>query len=148
VTPSPEALAEVAARLAALAEAEPHREICGLVEAGPGGAPRIVPLANRAADPAAAFALDPADVLAALRRAAGGAGDGPGALLAVYHSHPRGGAGLSATDLDQALCAGAPLLPGVAQVVVALQDGRTDRVCWHRWEGGRYRPTDLWRRAG
>ena len=148
MTPSPESLAEVAARLAALAEAEPHREICGLVEAGADGALRVVPLANRAPDPADAFEIDPADVLAALRRVEGGAGDGPGVLLAVYHSHPRGGAGLSASDLDQALVAGGPLLPGVAQVVVALQDGRADRVCWHRWEGGRYRPIDLWRRAG
>ena len=138
----------MAARLAALAEDEPHREICGLVEAGPDGALRLVPLANRAADPAAAFALDPGDVLAALRRTEGGAGGGSGALLAIYHSHPSGGASLSARDLDQALCEGAPVFPGVAQVVVALHDGRTDRVCWYRWEGGRYRPTVLWRRAG
>ena len=144
MTPSPESLAEVAARLAALAEAEPHREICGLVEVGPDGTPRVVPLANRAAEPDAAFALDPGDVLAALRRADGGGG----AVLAVYHSHPRGGAGLSARDLDQALADGKPLLPGVGQVVVALLDGRAERVRWHRWEGGRYRPSDLWVHGG
>jgi len=143
-TPSPEPLAEVAARLAALAEAEPDREICGLVEAGPGGAPRLLPLANLAADPAIAFELAPGDVLAAVRRVEREGG----ALLAVYHSHLWGGAGLSARDLDQALCQGQPLLPGVDQVIVALRDGRSERVCRHRWDGGRYRASDLWRRGG
>lgn len=143
MTPSPDALDGVAARLAALAEAEPDREICGLVEAGQGGAPRVVPLANRAEDPAAAFALDPADVLAALRRARAG-----GALLAVYHSHPHGDSGLSARDLDQALCDGRPVLPGVDQVVISLRAGRTERVAWHRWDGARYRPVARWPRPG
>jgi proteasome lid subunit RPN8/RPN11 len=134
----------VAARLAALADASPGREVCGLVEAGPDGSPRVVPLVNRAADPASAFQLGPADVLAALRRAERGGGT----LLAVYHSHPRGGAGLSARDLDEALCHGQPVLPGVDQLVIALQGGRCERVRRHHWDGGRYRATDLWRRGG
>jgi proteasome lid subunit RPN8/RPN11 len=148
VTPSPDALAEVAGRLAALAEADPDREICGLVEAGPGGSLRVVPLANRAADPAAAYTLDPADVLAALRRADRVAGDAPGGLRAVYHSHPGGGTDLSARDLDQALCDGRPVLPGVDQVVIALRAGRADGVAWHRWDGARYRPIARWPRSG
>jgi len=127
-----------------MAEAEPGREICGLVEAGPGGAPRLRPLANQAPDPASAFELAPGDVLAAVRRLEREGG----VLLAVYHSHPRGGAGLSARDLDQALCHGQPLLPGVDQLVVGLRGGRSERVCRHRWDGGRYRASDLWRRGG
>jgi proteasome lid subunit RPN8/RPN11 len=146
VIPSPEplaALTRVAARLAILAEAAPDREVCGLVESGPDGEPRLRPLANQAPDPASAFALAAADVLAALRRAEGEGGT----LLAIYHSHPRGGAGLSARDLDQALCDGRPLLPGVEQIVIALVDGRSERVRRYRWDGGRYRGVDLWRRG-
>jgi proteasome lid subunit RPN8/RPN11 len=144
VTPSAETLAALGARLAALAEAEPDREICGLVEAGPDGALEVRPLANLAADPARAFALDPRDVLAALRRAAGADGGGGTRLCAVYHSHPRGGDGLSGRDLAEALCDGRPVLPGVAQVVVSLRRGRTGRVTWHRWDGGRYRAVARW----
>jgi proteasome lid subunit RPN8/RPN11 len=130
----------VAGRLATLAEADPDREICGLIEAGPGGALRAVPLANRAAEPAGAFALAPADVLAALRREAAG----EGRLLAVYHSHPRGGPDLSARDLAEALAGGQPVLPGLDLVVVALRGGRAERVRWHRWDGKRYRAEDAW----
>lgn len=144
MTPSADALAEVSGRLAALAEAEPDREVCGLVEQGPGGALRAVPLPNQAADPAAAFALAPEDVLAALRREAAGEGK----VLAVYHSHPRGGPDLSARDLAEALAAGQPLLPGVDQVVVALRGGRAERVRWHRWDGARYRAADAWSAPG
>lgn len=140
MTPSAEARAALARRLAALAEGAPDREICGLVEAGAGGALRHVPLENRSADPARSFALAPQDVLAALRREAAG----EGRIVAVYHSHPRGGPELSARDLDEALAGGQPVLPGVDQIVVALRDGRADRVRWHRWDGNRYRAEDAW----
>jgi proteasome lid subunit RPN8/RPN11 len=69
-------------------------------------------------------------------------------LAAVYHSHPRGGAGLSASDLDAALVQGEPLLPGVAQVVVALEAGRAVRVCLHRFQDGQFQGEELWPEPG
>jgi proteasome lid subunit RPN8/RPN11 len=132
-------LAPVARRLAALAEAEPEREVCGLVVAGPAGA-EAWPMENRSPEPRRGFAIGPGDLLEALRRA-----EGEGrALLAVYHSHPQGGPDLSARDLDAALVDGSPLLGGVAQVVVALEKGRAAVVRAHRWAGERYLGCDLW----
>lgn len=132
-------LAAAAPRLVALAEAAPDLEVCGLLVDGPGGV-EAWPMPNRAADPARAFALGPADLLDALRRL-----EGEGrALLAVFHSHPGGGPELSARDLDGALVDGTPLLGGVAQVVVALEAGRACTVRAHRWTEGRYAGVDLW----
>ena len=133
-------VAPVATRLAALAEAAPEREVCGLVVGDPAGLAEVWPLTNAAPDPRRAFALGPQDLLEALRRL-----EREGrTLLAVYHSHPSGGADLSALDLANALSDGTPLLEGVAQVVVALQGGKASTVRAHRWMDGRYRGRDLW----
>lgn len=133
-------LAALAPRLAALAEAEPAREVCGLVVGGGGGPAEAWPLPNAAPDPRRAFALAPAALLAALRRL-----EREGrALLAVYHSHPAGGADLSARDLEGALSDGTPLLGGVAQIVVALEGGRASTIRAHRWSGGSFQGADLW----
>lgn len=135
-----EPLLAVAPILAGLAEAAPDREVCGLVVTGPGGAPEAWPVPNRAGDPRRGFALGPEELLRALQRL-----DEEGrVLLAVYHSHPAGGAELSARDLDGALAGGAPVLEGVAQVVVALEGGRAATVRAHRWLGSRYQGVDLW----
>jgi len=138
--PSAEAaLRTVAPRLVALAEGDATREVCGLVVGFPGGV-EPWPFENRATDPRRAFALGPSDLLVALRRL-----EGEGrALLAVYHSHPSGGADLSRRDVDQALADGAPLLGGVAQLVVALERGRAVRVRAHRWKGDHFEGEDLW----
>jgi proteasome lid subunit RPN8/RPN11 len=142
VGPPPDPLAPLAGRLAALAEASPGRETCGLVLDWGECAWEVRPLANAAGDPARAYALAPADLLAALRELDGRGGR----LAAVFHSHPSGGADLSRRDLEAALCDGRPLLDGVAQVVVALSDGRAEAVRVHRWDGRRYAGRDLWRR--
>ena len=55
---------------------------------------------NVAPAPATAFELAPTELLAALRRLDGERGE----LVAVYHSHLAGGAGLSTRDLGR--CAG------------------------------------------
>jgi len=135
-----EPLRSVALRLAALAEATPDLEVCGLVVAGSGASPEVWPIPNRAADPRRSFELAPEALLQALRRL-----DEEGrALLAVFHSHPAGGADLSTRDLDGALAEGTPLLGGVVQVVIALEAGRTSTVRAHRWLGDRYQGVDLW----
>jgi proteasome lid subunit RPN8/RPN11 len=139
--PRPDApLAGVAATLAALAEAAPDQEVCGLVVSGPGEAAVAWPLPNRADDPSRSFTLGPADLLGALRRLDEEGRD----LLAVYHSHPAGGPGLSARDLEGALADGEPLLRGAAQIVVALDGGRAVTVRAHRWGAGRFEGVDLW----
>ena len=117
--------------LAALAEAEPGQEVCGFVLEAPGGAIALRPARNVAPDPRRRFEVDARDLLAVHRLARGG---GP-AVVAVYHSHPVGGAGLSAADRAALLLEdGAPLLPGVDLVVVGLRQGRADEVRVHRYE--------------
>ncbi|MBK9517303.1 MAG: Mov34/MPN/PAD-1 family protein [Anaeromyxobacter sp.] len=131
-------------RLVALAEAEPGREACGLVVALPGRPPEPWPFANAAPDPSRRFELAPRDLLTALTRL----DELGGALLAIYHSHLSGGPGLSAADLDAALAGGQPLWPGVAQLVVALEQGRAVAVRCHRWAGASFEGRDLWRAPG
>lgn len=133
-------LGPVAASLAALAEADPAREVCGLVVRATDGTLEAWPLPNRSATPARAFEAAPEGVLQAMRRL-----DREGlSLLAVYHSHLSGGAGLSASDIASALVGGQPLLPGVAQVVVELRGGRAVRVRAHWLANGRLEACDLW----
>jgi proteasome lid subunit RPN8/RPN11 len=122
--------------VAARAEAEPGQEVCGFVLEGEGGgAPELLPARNVAADPRWAFEVAPGDVLAALRRSE--ARRRP--LAALYHSHPVGGAELSARDRAALQEDGAPLLPGVDLLVVALERGRAAEVRRYRWVGGAYR---------
>jgi len=137
-------LLAVAGHLAGLAEADPDREVCGLVVAPGGGAAEAWPLPNVAPDPSRAFLVPPEALLLAFRRLDAGGG----ALLAVYHSHLSGGAALSASDLEVALAGGEPVLPGVAQVVVALEKGRAVRVRAHRFRTGRFEGLDLWPTGG
>jgi len=129
------------ARLAALAEGSPGEEVCGLL-VRTGGVVEPWPMRNVAPAPATAFELAPAELLAALRRLDGERGE----LVAVYHSHLAGGAGLSTRDLSGALAGGAPILPGVAQVVVALEGGRACRILVHRWAGSAFTAAEAWSR--
>jgi proteasome lid subunit RPN8/RPN11 len=118
------------ARLVGLAEASPGEEVCGLLVRA-GGVVDCWPVRNVAPEPARAFELSPLELLAALRRL-----DLEGAeLVAVYHSHLAGGAGLSPRDLAGALVDGAPVLPGAAQLVLGLARGRVSEVRVHRWTG-------------
>jgi proteasome lid subunit RPN8/RPN11 len=83
-----------------------------------------------AQEPTRRFEVDPRALLDVQRRARSG---GP-ALAAVYHSHPSGGAALSAADRASLLLDdGAPVLPGVDLLVVGLGEGRAEEVRLHRW---------------
>ncbi len=128
------------ARLVALAEASPAEEVCGLLVSGTGGEVEPWPFTNVSATPASAFEFEPRELLGALRRL----DEAGGRLVAVYHSHLAGGAGLSPRDVAGALVDGAPVLPGAAQVVVALEGGRARRIRAHRWTGQGFEPSDLW----
>lgn len=134
MTGSAAALEALLGQLAALAEASPGQEICGLaVEAGAGGA-ELWPAENAAPDPARAFQIAPAEVLRTLRRA-----DQSGRkILALYHSHPSGGARLSVRDLDELTVDGAPVLPGVELWVVGLEEGAATEIRAYTWADGAY----------
>lgn len=133
-------LAAVASGLVALAEAEAWREVCGLVVSGPEGLPVSWPIPNRSVAPERAYELDPEALLTALRRL-----DAEGrVLLAIFHSHPGGGADLSRRDLEAALVDGEPLLQGVAQIVVSMEAGRASHVRVHRWVDHHFEGFDLW----
>jgi len=121
-------------RLAAIAEADPDREVCGFVLASAAAGPEIVEARNVAADPASEFRIAPGEVLTLLRRA----GRSGARLVALFHSHPSGGSGLSARDHGALTSAGAPLLPGVELWVIGLRQGRATEACAHRWTGSAY----------
>ena len=92
------------------AKEEAPRECCGLL-AGPDG--RIVaryPLRNQSADPEREYFAAPEDLFIAMRRMR----ERREELLAIYHSHPRGPAYPSATDLEMAF------YPEAVYLIVAL----------------------------
>ncbi len=110
---------------------------------------RLVPMVNaqrahHARDPEAfphdartAFSFDPHAWLALLREA-----DRAGErVLAIAHSHPEGGSGLSAEDRRQAAPEGQPLLPGVAHLVIAFEGGRPRSGRWAVWTDGDFLET-------
>jgi len=92
---SREALAGIRAASAA---AHPN-EACGLLLGREGRADRAQPTANVASHPRDRFEIDPTALFAALRAERGG---GP-RLIGYWHSHPRGIAKPSATDVAMAL---------------------------------------------
>ena len=92
------------------AQEEVPRECCGLL-AGRGG--QIVaryPLRNQSADPEREYFATPEDLFVAMRRMR----ERREELLAIYHSHPRGPAYPSATDLETAF------YPEAVYLIVAL----------------------------
>lgn len=118
--------------LAAEAEAAPGREVCGFVLAE-GGRCRLDPARNVAVDPARRFEIAPRDLFALHRRLR----EGGLVLCAVYHSHPEGGAGLSAADREAMLLEdGTPVLPGIDQLVIGLRQGRAEEARVHRAGAG------------
>lgn len=97
-------------------------EGCGVILRGPRGVLRAVPLPNCSPRPRTSYSIDPG-ALAHLLDTAAAAGE---ALACVFHSHVGAPAILSREDKEMAAPAalGAPLWPGVAWLVVALQGDR------------------------
>ena len=130
-----QALTRLQKELVALAEASPLTEVCGFVLEHPGqGNVELRTAHNEAEDPARRFMISPQAVMRVLRQADLG---GP-LLRAVYHSHPEGGADLSARDLAELVVDGEPLLPGVELWVVALAGGIATEVRVFSWVKGGY----------
>lgn len=85
----------LALRLLAAAQAEPGREVCGLVAARDGRPCRYLPIPNVAPAPERSFEMDPR-ALADAQRALRARGE---TLWAVFHSHPSAPAQPSPADL-------------------------------------------------
>jgi proteasome lid subunit RPN8/RPN11 len=142
--------ADVLARIAALAEAEPTREVCGfVVRPRPGAALEVVAVRNALGsadgppglpvDPGRAFLADPVVQLRLFRRLREEGGE----VAACYHSHPAAPAALSPADLEQALVDGTPVVPGAELIVVSLDAGRAREMSRFLWNGNRFEAATL-----
>jgi proteasome lid subunit RPN8/RPN11 len=114
---------DVYARLLVAAAASPAAEICGILFGGDDRIDDISMTANVASDPAIAFEVDPAALIAAHRAVRRG-GPRP---IGHFHSHPRGPATPSPRDL------------------AAAEKGSLCLIVGHGNVGGEAR---LWREAG
>jgi proteasome lid subunit RPN8/RPN11 len=135
--------AEILARLRALCEADPAREVCGFVVRR-GGALEVVAIPNvtdryHAADPERfprtsrdSYLMDPRAQLAVHREAASGATE----IVAVWHSHVEVGAYFSEKDRADALVDGAPVIPGAEYLVVSVRGGVVADARRYALDGG------------
>lgn len=99
---------DIIAQLRADALAAHGREICGALLGDSNRVHAVVDVANRSVDPDRSYLIAAADVLR-LERAAEAKGR---TLVGFYHSHARGSAAPSSSDLEQAL-------PGYVYLIIA-----------------------------
>jgi proteasome lid subunit RPN8/RPN11 len=118
-------------QIVAAAAASPGTEICGLLFGTAGAIDRIEPCANVAADPARAFEIDPAALIAAHKAMR----DGGPVLIGCYHSHPHGPAIPSPRDAAAAapdgwlwLIAGRGAVTAWRAVATGRVEGRFDPI--------------------
>ncbi len=133
---------EIVARLVALCEADPEREVCGFLLRR-GGALHVVPVANaadryHAADPARfprtsrdSYLMEPKEQLRVHRELDAWGGE----IAAVWHSHVEVGAYFSAKDRADAVVEGQPTVPGADYLVLGVRGGRVGEVKRFRWDG-------------
>lgn len=136
---------EIVARLVALCEADPAREVCGFVVRR-AGALHVVPVANvadryHAADPAAfprtsrdSYLMDPKEQLRVHRELEAWGGE----IAAVWHSHVEVGAYFSEKDRADAVVDGVQTVPGAEYLVLGVRGGRVTEVRRYRLEGGAF----------
>jgi proteasome lid subunit RPN8/RPN11 len=134
--------AGIVARIVALCEAEPDREVCGFVlrRGGALQVERIPNVADRyhAVDPERfprtsreSYLMDPKEQLRVHRELDASGGE----IAAVWHSHVETGAYFSAKDREDAVVDGAPTVPGAEYLVLGVRGGRVTEVKRFRWEG-------------
>ncbi len=141
---------EVLARIAALCEADPEREVCGFVVRR-GGALEVVPVANvadryHARDPERfprtsrhSYLMDPRAQLRVLEEV-----ETSGAsVVAVWHSHVEVGAYFSAKDRDDAVVDGVQQVPGAEYLVLGVRAGRVTEVKRFVWDGAEFAEAEL-----
>jgi proteasome lid subunit RPN8/RPN11 len=143
---------EVLERIAALAEADPEREVCGfVVRPRPGAALEVVAVRNAIGEAEgppglpgsarSAYLADPVAQLRLFRRLREEGGE----VVACYHSHPEGMASLSRLDLELAVVEGRPVVPGAELVVVAMAAGRARDIARFLWNGRHFEAIPLGR---
>jgi proteasome lid subunit RPN8/RPN11 len=110
--PTVSVAASVLDAMIAHARREAPNECCGLLVGGPGRIDRSVPANNIAPTPATRYEIDPREHIA-LNREVRGSGQ---EVIGVYHSHPRGPARPSASDLAEAF------YPDFLYIIVSLED--------------------------
>jgi len=133
---------EIVARLVALCEADPEREVCGFLLRRD-GAFHVVPVPNaadryHAADPERfprtsrdSYLMDPKEQLRVHRELDAWGGE----LAAIWHSHVEVGAYFSAKDRADAVVDGEPTVPGAEYLVLGVRGGRVTEVKRFRWDG-------------
>jgi len=141
--------AEIVARLAALCEADPEREVCGFLVRRD-GALHVVPIGNaadryHALDPERfprtsrdSYLMDPKEQLRVHRELESWGGE----IAAVWHSHVEVGAYFSAKDRADAAVDGKPVVPGAEYLVLGVRGGRVTEVKRYRWEDGDFAEVD------
>jgi proteasome lid subunit RPN8/RPN11 len=133
---------ELVARLSALCEADPAREVCGLLVRREGGL-HVVPVPNaadryHAVDPGRfprtsreSYLMDPKELLRIHRELESWGGE----IAAIWHSHVEVGAYFSAKDRADAVVEGQPTVPGAEYLVLGVRGGRVTEVRRFRWDG-------------
>lgn len=115
------------------ASGSPQVEVCGLLAARAGRPSRCIPVTNIAREPQRFFNMDPKQQIEAMRsmRQRGEQ------LYGIYHSHPRGPAEPSATDIEQAA------YPGALYLIVALNSAQAPQLRAYRISNGSTQPVQL-----
>lgn len=135
----------VVARIAALCEADPAREVCGFVVRR-GTELEVVPVPNvadryHAADPERfprtsrdSYLMDPKTQLRLQREIEAWGGE----LVTVWHSHVEVGAYFSEKDRADAVLDGVQAVPGAEYLVLGVRGGRVTEARRFRWDGGAF----------
>jgi proteasome lid subunit RPN8/RPN11 len=138
------------ARMVALCEADPAREVCGFVVRR-GAALEVVPVPNavdryHAADPERfprtsrdGYLMDPKAQLRLHRELEAGGGE----IVAVWHSHVETGAYFSEKDRADAVVDGVQAVPGAEYLVLGLRGGRVTETRRFRWDGREFVEAEL-----
>ncbi len=140
---------ELLARIGALCEADPEREVCGLV-ARRGARLEALPIPNVAdryheRDPARfprtsreSYLMDPRALLRAFEDVAAAGGE----VVAVWHSHVERGAYFSAKDRADAVVDGVEQIPGAEYLVFGVRGGRVAERKRYLYRGGEFVESD------
>jgi proteasome lid subunit RPN8/RPN11 len=141
---------EVVARIAALCEADPEREVCGFVVRR-GAELEVVPVANvadryHALDPERfprtsrdGYLMDPKVQLRLQRELEAWGGE----IVAVWHSHVEVGAYFSEKDRADAVVDGVQTMPGAEYLVLGVRGGRVTDAKRFRWDGREFVEAEL-----
>ena len=141
---------EVVARIAALCEADPAREVCGFVVRR-GVELEVVSVPNvadryHAADPERfprtsrdSYLMDPKTQLRLHREIEAWGGE----IVAVWHSHVEVGAYFSEKDRADAVVHGVQAVPGAEYLVLGVRGGRVTETRRFRWDGAAFAESDL-----